>query len=481
MLGKLRSARRRRGLAAVGVIALATLTLSGCSKSSAAKLDLNQAKPKTLRMLYASTEADSAAVMALVPAFKQKLGIDLQIDSQAQPGLQTKAFAELASRSSAYDIMIVDSSWMPSLVGKLEPLNSYLTNPSLNDMANTDVGDFIPKVFYDTSVYNPKNILAHYPDPAVKVDPAAIKAKGFDIYNLPIQANVLVQANRMDLFDDPAQKAAYQAKFGKPLQVPKTLDEYRQVAKFFTQPDKKLYGTTVMAGVGDWATDDFKSLLADYGGNGELVGDNLSMDFNSAAGVKALTYYRSLITDGSVPPGSTSADWNTTAEAFDSGTTAMTQNYHTVALNKGVQGTIGYSLAPSGTASGPHFGTWGLAVNPYGKNKAWAYRAMTWLTAATQQLSMTKNMLHPTRTSVYKDVESQTKEPSLVEFYKVMGQALAVGVGRPRLSNYTEVAQAIAVAVNQAATGKSDPASALSSAASQVKRLVDQAGIKPGQ
>jgi multiple sugar transport system substrate-binding protein len=481
MLSTFRSTRRRKAVAAVCAIALATLTLASCSKSHASKVDASQAKPKSLRMLYASAEADSAAVQALVPAFKQKFGIDLQIDSQAQPGLQTKAFAELASRSSAYDIMIVDSSWMPSLVNKLEPLDAYLSNPALNDQANTDVGDFIPKVFYDTSVYNPKNILAHSPDPTAKADPAAIKAKGFDVYNLPIQANVLVQANRTDLFDDPAQKAAYLAKYGKPLEIPKTLDEYRQVAKFFTQPDKKLYGATVMAGVGDWSTDDFKSLLAAFGGNGELVGDNLSMDFNSPAGVQALTYYRSLITDGSVPPGSTSADWNTTAESFDAGTTAMTQNYHTVALNKGVTGTIGYSLAPAGAENGPHFGTWGLAVNPYGSNKAWAYRAITWLTAATQQLSMTKDMLHPTRTSVYADVESQTSDPSLAQFYKVLGQALAVGVGRPRLSNYTEVAQAISVAVNQAASGKSDPATALASAASQVKRLISQAGIKAGQ
>ena len=466
-----------RGAAVLGALAV---TLTACGTSSGSKAaDPNAAKPTALRILYASAEADSAAVQAILPEFKAKTGIDLKMDSEPLPGVQTKAFAELASASSAYDIIIVDASWMPSLVTKLEPLSKYITNPKLNDVANTDLGDFIPKVFYDTSVYNTKNILSTYPDATTKPDAAAIAAKGFDIYNLPLQANVLVGSYRKDLFNDPGQQAAYQAKFGQPLAPPKTLDEYRQVAKFFTQPSKKLYGTTVMAGVGDWATDDFKTLLAAEGGDGYMVDDKLNMKFNSPEGVKALQYYRSLITDNSVPPGSLNASWDEVAASFDSGVTAMSQNYHNVSLNPGVKGEVGYAQVPAGVASGPHFGTWGLGLNPNGKNKAWAYRAMTWLTAAEQQSSMTKNMLHPTRTSVYDKVESAGADPNLREFYNVMGKSLALGVGRPRLTDYTEVAQAIAVAVNEAASGKLDPQAALNSAQQNVSRLLKQAGIKP--
>ena len=105
-------------------------------------------------MLYATAEANSGAVQALLPAFKQKFGFDLTMDTQPYDALQKKVFAEFASNSSAYDIIIVDTSWVPALVGKLEPLSSYISNPALNDMADVDIDDFIPKVFYDTSVYN---------------------------------------------------------------------------------------------------------------------------------------------------------------------------------------------------------------------------------------------------------------------------------------------------------------------------------------
>ena len=39
---------------------------------------------------------------------------------------------------------------------------------------------------------------------------------------------------RKDIFEDPKLKEAYQAKFGKALEVPKTWEDYAQVAQFIT-------------------------------------------------------------------------------------------------------------------------------------------------------------------------------------------------------------------------------------------------------
>jgi multiple sugar transport system substrate-binding protein len=465
-----------------GLVAATVAGMSACTPgtggSSSGGGDASAAKPKQLHMLYATAEANSAAVQALVPTFKKATGIDLKMDTQPYDALQQKVFSEFASSSPYYDIVIVDTPWAPALVGKLQPLSSYMKNPKLNDLADPQVSDFIPKVFYDTAVYDKKDPVKQFPDRTASPDVNAITSKGFDVYGLPLQANALVMGYRKDMFNDPSQKAAYQKKYGKPLTVPKTLDDYKQVAQFFTHPAQKQYGTTVMAGVGDWATDDFKSLLAAYGGNGHLVGDNLSMDFDSPAGVKALTYYRSLVQAGVVPPGSTSASWDETASSFDSGLTAMTENYHALALDKKVKGQIGYAPVPAGTAQGPHFGTWMLSVNPNSTNKAWAYRAITWLTAAQQQLAMTKNQLHPSRTSVYDKVSNQTKDPAEAEFYTVLGKSLAVGEGRPRLTDYTEVSHEIAVAVNEAASGRKQPKQALDDAATGVRRLLSEAGYK---
>jgi multiple sugar transport system substrate-binding protein len=353
-----------------------------------------------------------------------------------------------------------------------------MTNASLNDLAPLNPADFIPKVFYDTAVYNVKKPSLHYPKPTATVDPAAIKKNGFDVYGLPIQANALALAYRKDLFNDPAQKAAFKKAAGRDLTVPKTLDEFTEVAEFFTQPDKKLYGTTLMAGTGDWSTDDFKTLLAAFGGDGYMVGNNQELNFNSAAGVKALTYYRNLIKSGFTPPGTTSASWDEVATMFNSGLTAMTMNYHDLKLDASVAGgVIGYAKVPAGNSEGPHFGTWMLSVNKYSKNKEWGYRAAQWLTSAAQSTAMLQKGIHPARNSVYSAAE-KLSDPNVAAYYKTLKQALAVGAGRPRLTNYGEVDAVIFTMVNNVATGKIEPKPALAAAAIEVTKLLESAGYK---
>ena len=63
-------------------------------------------------------------------------------------------------------------------------------------------------------------------------------------------------------------------------------------------------------------------------------------------------------------------------------------------------------------------------------------------------------------------------------FYEILGKSLAVGVGRPRLTNYGDVDRAIWVAVNNAARGAETPEAALKGAAAQVRDLLAQAGYK---
>lgn len=462
------------------LLAACTPSVPGAT-AAGGTVDAAAAKPAGLKMLYATAEANAAAVQSLLPAFKAKFGMDLTIDTQPYDALQQKVFAEFASQSSYYDIIIVDTPWAPALVSQLEPLSSYIGNAALNDMAKVDVADFIPKVFYDTTVYNVGNPLQHFPDEAAAPDPAKITSGGFEIFGLPIQANCQVMGYRKDLFTDPDQIAAYKAATGKDLAVPTTWDEFTEVARFFTDPDKKQWGTTVMAGVGDWSTDDFKSMVAAWGGNGHLVADDLSLPLNSPEAVSALQHYVDLINKEKVtPPGSTAASWDEAASLFGAGTAVMTMNYHAMELDTAVTGgEIGYAVVPKQKAIGPHFGTWMLSVNKFGANRAWAYRAISWLTAAEQQLEMTALQLHPTRTSVYATVTGNGEtDAGVKEFYQVLGDSLAVGVGRARLTNYTEVSNAIAKAVNSAASGSASAQDALDGAAADVKRLLTSAGYQ---
>ena len=467
---------RKIALSRRAVLQAGTALASSAALGLAPAFAADAPKPEKLTMLYATSEANSDAVKAALPDFKKAFGFDIALDTMPYNALQQKAFAELASESPYYDIMIVDTPWMPALTNKIQPITDMILDPALSE--GLDVKDFIPKVFFDTAVYKRDNSALHFKDDAV-VDPAKIKAGGFEIYGLPMQANALTLAYRKDLFDDADNKAKFKAKFGKDLAPPETWDDLAQIAEFMTDAAKRRWGTTLMAGAGDWATDDFKTLLAGFGGDGHLVSDDFQAAFNSPEGVKALTFYAGLISKNLTPPGTTSASWDNVATSFGSGLASMSMNYHSETLNPTVKGEIGYAMVPKGAGRGPHFGTWMLSVNSYSKNKDWAFRAIKWFTSKETQTRALVQQLHPTRVSVY---EAAAKDAAITgkfgNFYDVLGKSLAVGVGRPRLTNYGDVDRTIWVAVNNVARGAATPEAALKEAADEVNKLLAQAGYK---
>lgn len=461
-----------KSIAASGVLVGGSL-LSACGSSGS---DAGGGtKPAQLSILYATVEAASDALLAAVPEYQKRTGVKLNVDTIAYDALQQKAFAELASQSPKYDLICVDTPWMPTIVAQIEPLSRYIQDPKLNDLASVEVGDFIPKVFYDTAVYKAGDPRTQYPDLEAAPDPKAIVGNGFEIYGLPIQSNALTVSYRADLFEDSRERQRFSQRFGRDLEPPQTWDQFVEVAQFFTRPDDRLWGTTLMAGVGDWSTDDFKTLLHSFGGDGRLVSPDLQPTFNTPEGVAALQFYADLINKHKVTPrGTTSASWDTVTSTFGAGLTAMGMNYHDMQLKDGVDGEVKYALVPEQERRGPHFGTWMLSVNKFSRNKDWAYRAAAWLTSADVQEKMVAEHLHPTRISVYEKVAKDSKvRGASANFYEVLGESLAVGVGRARLKNYFDISNKVAVAVNRAASGRATPQDALEQAAGEVESALE--------
>ena len=119
------------------------------------------------------------------------------------------------------------------------------------------------------------------------------------------------------------------------------------------------------------------------------------------------------------------------------------------------------------------------AIWYYADRNPHAHEAKEDLQGAATQTKALAHQLHPTRVSVY---ENAGKDPAIgakfANFYEILGKSLAIGVGRPRLTNYGDVDRAVWVAVNNAARGAEAPETALKGAASQVRDLLAQAGYK---
>jgi len=65
-------------------------------------------------------------------------------------------------------------------------------------------------------------------------------------WGYPLEGDADAWAYRKDLFTNPDNMTAFKAKYGYDLAVPTTYAQLMDIAKFFTQPSKKLYGVAIL-------------------------------------------------------------------------------------------------------------------------------------------------------------------------------------------------------------------------------------------
>jgi multiple sugar transport system substrate-binding protein len=132
---------------------------------------------------------------------------------------------------------------------------------------------------------------------------------------------------RNDLFDDPAERRNYQERFGEPLRIPQTWEEFRQVASFFQRPEKHLYGAA-FAALPDGHNTVYDFLLQLWTRGGELFDEDGSVRFATAEAEAALEFYRSMLANGDfVHPNCREMDSVESGVAFATGEVALMVNW----------------------------------------------------------------------------------------------------------------------------------------------------------
>ena len=134
----------------------------------------------------------------------------------SNPDQYSKAVAEHIAGSGAYDVLDISPAWTPSLAdgGVIAPLDDYIAKY----MNPADLEDYHP-LYKALPTYKGK------------------------IWGFFDDGDMFALYYRKDIFEDPKLKEAYQAKFGKALEPPKTWEDYAQVAQFITdQMAPNVYG-----------------------------------------------------------------------------------------------------------------------------------------------------------------------------------------------------------------------------------------------
>ena len=255
---------------------------------------------KELTILWA--EWDPANYLQqLVNDYEAVAGVKVKVVQEPWPSFGTRTFAEFAAKGQSYDMVVGDSQWL----GQGATEGHYVDLTSIFD------SELNGKALAPATV----TAYAEYPKGSGKY------------WSYPLEGDACGWAYRKDLFEDPAEMAAFKTKYGYDLAVPKTWVELRDIAEFFTRPDKNLYGLSLYTQKeGDAITMGYQNVLFSWGADwGDPTTYKTDGVLNSAKAAEALEFYRELYKFA--PPGSSNDFWQEGVNKYTAGQVAMSMNY----------------------------------------------------------------------------------------------------------------------------------------------------------
>lgn len=390
-------------------------------------------------------EPRSDAVKKMLPEFEAKTGIKTNIDILPYPTLQEKQGVALTQKTGAYDVVHVDCVWVGQYAGQgwVVPATDYVTR---SDSKTLNITDFLPRVLAEQGSW-----------------------EGV-VYGLPFIQAVFGLHYRTDIFK------TYN------LKVPQTWEELRETARFLTEKESKngVYGLTIMGRRGVQLQCTWDNFLWSWGG--DWYDKDYRPTINSPQAVESLEFMKSLLP--SAVPGVLSYDWDENAQAFAQGKAAMNLQWQNAAptfadpSKSKIVGKFDFELIPGKKqADGtifrtPTFGGWGLMIPVDAKNKEAAWEWIVWATSTAMEKELAKAMPGSRRSSLSDPVMQRQH----VE-YKNMLKSLEFSKGRPRIAVYSEMADAIEVALSETLTGAKTAKVALDDANTRLELILRRGGF----
>jgi len=286
----------KRGVIA-GIVCMAAAILAGCGKSEKAG---EPEAAKSITIWWAQW-APADGLQELGNEFEKETGIAVTVHQIPWPSYQDQVFLNFGSKRTDFDIVVGDSQW----IGRGATNGLYL-----------ELTDWLPAAV-DMKTVHPRaaRYLCEYPPGSGR------------FYAAPCETDAVGFAYRKDWFEDPKEKEAFKAKYGRELAPPETWEEFRDIAEFFHRPDERRYGCALLTGRGyDSLTMGYQMIMWTFGGSwGDPKTCRVDGYANSEAAVEALTFMKELLQFA--PKGAGNFGYDKNLESFTNGSTAMVMDY----------------------------------------------------------------------------------------------------------------------------------------------------------
>jgi multiple sugar transport system substrate-binding protein len=391
---------------------------------------------------------DTRYIEEILPEFTEETGIEVEFEIVNYAEMHPKLIPQLVASSGSYDAIVVDFYWVGQFTkaGWLRPLD-----------------DLIKRDGFDTSVYVPSvmNLVG-------KVEAVT--------YMLPFYNYAMGLTYRRDLLEDPKNKKEFDAKYGMPLRVPQTWNEYKKQVEFFAR-DTDGDGTVDFYGVvnqglrPDPIVMEWSNYL--FANGGRFHDENWRPRISSPEAREALQDYIRNI-KGFGPLGAASFGFD---EAFNVAAQGKAYSYITYGYfrrsfddptQSAVVGKIEIAPVPNGGLNG----AWGWAIPESSPNPEGAWKFLKWVESfkiAKRRAAMGGG---PTRFDVFDDPDLNARYPYL----QTLKVVLATSHNFPVFTYTPELIEVLGRELSLAVTGKKDAAAALKTVDRQFEDLARKDG-----
>ncbi len=405
-----------------------------------------QPKPKQLNVAVVSG-VEIRGLKAIAPLWDKATGVHLNLIEYPYASLYEKMVTAFQANAATFDIVMLDDPWMPKFgaEGWLAPLDAAPFNLTRDP-------DIFP-IVYD---------LGSWPPPRGPVPPGEA-SKTRHLYSITLVGNVKLFMYRRDLIP----------------QAPATWDQVLANAKKLNNPATPFYGFAIRGAKGNPIISQWFSILRAYGG--DVFDDNWNVVFKSAQSVNAVKFLVVQL-KAVAQPGPDTTDAADRTRLVATGHAAQGAVWPAEASDivenpqvSQVIGKIGYTVEPAGPTGKhtPMMGNWLLGIPKAAKEKAWAFKFITWATGAEIQKSYAAAGGIPFRKSILTDAALNKRYP----FFRAMADSLAAPpFWRPRTTEWSAVEAILGTHTNAALAGTETPEQAVDKAAAEITQHMKEAG-----
>lgn len=427
----------RRLAATVGIGLTAALGLTACSSGSAATTSNGEGAPLAGQTLTMAVMNDpfSSTLQKFAAEWAAENDVDFQTDIVGYGDLATRVRSDFVGGTGNFDLFTMDIVWSGEFAEAGSTLD--LTDRIERDSDELDLDD----------IYDAAWTQGSWGDKQVAY---------------PLAGYVNLLNYRSDVLEE------------KGLTPPTTLEELASNALAIGDAGPVAgwvaNGQQGPAAAQDWMAYSFQS-------GGEILDADGAPVIDSDVNVESLELYADLF-DKAAPAGATEFDWGQRETAFTQGRAASVETWSVSRASyedpevSTIAGTVGTVPAPMAAGLDPKyaFGGWGLAINADSDSPDAAWEFIKWVTSPEVQKRWVQDGAGTyIRESTVEDADLLAQYP----FQTVIGEALENGDGdaRPRVPEYSEIENAIGIAVSKVLTQGVSAEDALGEAQSTVEKL----------